>query len=44
MVFNNKELIRDVIKEYVMESNKNVFLKNGGKRMVISVLMAANFT
>ncbi|KAI5420022.1 hypothetical protein KIW84_043989 [Lathyrus oleraceus] len=44
MVFNNKYLIRDAIKEYATETMKNVFLeKNVGKRMV-SLLMVANFT
>lgn len=36
MMFTNKEMIRDAIKEYGMENQKNMFIKkNDAKRMVI---------
>lgn len=44
MVFNNKDLIWDAIKEYAMDSKKNVFLKkNDEKRMVVKCLNDCKF-
>ncbi|KAI5395136.1 hypothetical protein KIW84_061653 [Lathyrus oleraceus] len=36
MIFNNKDFVRDAIKEYDMLEKKNVYLnKNDGKRMIV---------
>lgn len=36
MVINNKDVIRNIVKEYAMDGKKNVyFKKNDGKRMVV---------
>ena len=36
MMFTNKEMIRDVVKDYAMENQKNVFIKkNDSKRIVV---------
>ncbi|XP_058755282.1 uncharacterized protein LOC131628458 [Vicia villosa] len=37
LVFNNKDVIKDAVKEYAMVNNKNVyFKKNDGKMMVVN--------
>lgn len=44
MFFNSKELIRDVINEYAMESKKVVFLKkNDGKMVVVKCIVGCKF-
>lgn len=44
MMFNNKEIVGDALKEYAMEMRKNVALnKNDGKRMVIKCMNGCKF-
>ncbi|XP_058742388.1 uncharacterized protein LOC131614867 [Vicia villosa] len=44
MVFSNKEMVKDVVKDYGMENNKNVVIKkNEAKRMVIKCMEGCNF-
>ncbi|KAI5421025.1 hypothetical protein KIW84_044749 [Lathyrus oleraceus] len=44
MMFINKEMVRDVIKEYGMEKQKNVFIKkNDAKRMVYDYFRKSTF-
>lgn len=43
MIFSNKELVRDAIKEYAMVE-RNVYLKkNDGKRMVVRCIEECKF-
>lgn len=45
MMFSNKEMVRDALKEYAMEMKKNVYLKkNDGKRMVLKCMMVVSST
>ncbi|XP_058773528.1 uncharacterized protein LOC131647680 isoform X2 [Vicia villosa] len=44
MMFTNKETIRDAIKEYGMENQKNVYInKNDSKRIVVKCMDGCNF-
>ncbi|XP_050918716.1 uncharacterized protein LOC127136166 [Lathyrus oleraceus] len=44
MLFTNKEMIRDVVKDYVMENQKNVFIKkNDSKRIVVKCTDGCKF-
>ncbi|XP_058733914.1 uncharacterized protein LOC131605589 [Vicia villosa] len=44
MMFNNKDMVRDALKEYAMKMNKNVALKkNDGKRMVVKCMDGCKF-
>ncbi|XP_058725212.1 uncharacterized protein LOC131596548 [Vicia villosa] len=44
MVFSNKEMVKDAVKDYGMENNKNVVIKkNEAKRMVIKCMEGCNF-
>ncbi|CAL5209006.1 unnamed protein product [Lathyrus oleraceus] len=44
MMFNNKEMVRDDLKEYAMEMKKNVVLKKkDGKRMVVKCMDGCKF-
>ncbi|XP_058784528.1 uncharacterized protein LOC131659338 [Vicia villosa] len=44
MMFNNKEMVRDALKEYAMKMKKNVALqKNDGKRMVVKCIDGCKF-
>lgn len=44
MMFTNKEMIREAIKDYGMENQKNVFIKkNDSKRMVIKCMAGCDF-
>ncbi|XP_058776681.1 uncharacterized protein LOC131651009 [Vicia villosa] len=44
MMFNNKDMVRDALKEYAMKMNKNVSLKkNDGKRMVVKCMDGCKF-
>lgn len=39
MVFNNKEIVKEALKDYAIKMKKNVFIKkNDGKRMVINCM------
>ncbi|KAI5392955.1 hypothetical protein KIW84_060201 [Lathyrus oleraceus] len=45
MMFTNKEMIRDVVKDYAMENQKNVFIKkNDFKRIMVKPLMVVSST
>lgn len=44
IIFNNKEMVRDALKEYAMEIKKNVALKkNDGKRTVVKCMDGCKF-
>lgn len=44
MMFTNKEMIRDVVKDYAMENQKNVFIKkNDFKRIMVKCIDGCKF-
>lgn len=44
MMFTNKEMIRDDVKDYAMENQKNVFIKkNDSKRIVVKYTDGCKF-
>lgn len=44
MMFNNKEMVKDDLKEYLMELEENIALKkNDGKRMVVKCMDGCEF-
>ncbi|XP_058766723.1 uncharacterized protein LOC131640331 [Vicia villosa] len=44
MVFNSKSIVREAVREYGMEKNKNIFIKkNDAKRMVILCMEGCKF-